>query len=163
MILLGLGANLPSSAGPPAATLRAALEELARSGTVSLAVSRFYRTAAWPDPHDPPFVNAVARIETTLPPGALLCRLHDIEAKFGRQRGLRNAPRTLDLDLLDYDGRVEAGPPELPHPRLVERGFVLVPLREIAPEWRHPRSGLTADDLLAALPPEARAATAIAD
>ncbi|HUO93973.1 MAG TPA: 2-amino-4-hydroxy-6-hydroxymethyldihydropteridine diphosphokinase, partial [Rhizomicrobium sp.] len=115
------------------------------------AVSKFFITPAWPDPNDPSFVNAVARIRTDLAPKALLDVLHAVEAAFGRERGARNAPRPLDLDLIDYDGRVEDGPPELPHPRAAERGFVLIPLADIAPGWRHPVSGKTVETLIAGL------------
>jgi 2-amino-4-hydroxy-6-hydroxymethyldihydropteridine diphosphokinase len=158
MILIALGANIASPAGTPAQTLRAALAALAEKDVNIAHVSQFYRTPAWPDPSDPAFVNAVSRIETTLPPAALLNRLHGIEAAFGRIRSKPNAPRSLDLDLLDYDGLVQEGPPVLPHPRLAERAFVLVPLFEVAPLWRHPVTGCTAKDLLAAIPAAARAA-----
>jgi 2-amino-4-hydroxy-6-hydroxymethyldihydropteridine diphosphokinase len=161
MILIALGSNLPSRAGPPADTLRAALVELARNDVQIAAVSAFYKTAAWPDPADPPFVNAVARIETQLSPQSLIARLHEVERSFGRERGARNAPRTLDLDLLDYDGRIESGPPVLPHPRIAERGFVLVPLRDVAPDWTHPANGLSVAALIAALPSEDRPAVAL--
>ena len=157
MILVALGANLPSAAGPPEATLRAALDALARAGVAPQAISHFWRTPAWPEPRDPPFINAAAAVNTALEPEALLKLLHDIETQFGRDRSAgkkRNAPRTLDLDLIDYNGRVQAGPPALPHPRVHERGFVLVPLRDIAPGWRHPVNGRTVDELIAALPPE---------
>jgi 2-amino-4-hydroxy-6-hydroxymethyldihydropteridine diphosphokinase len=115
--------------------------------------SGFYRSDAWPDPNDPAFVNAVAAVETELAPAALLAVLHKLEAAFGRRRSAPNAPRTLDLDLLDYHGRVEEGPPMLPHPRMDTRVFVLFPLREIAPLWRHPVSGQTVSELIAQLPP----------
>lgn len=151
MILLGLGANLPSQAGPPAATLRVALAELSLEGIVPVAVSRFFLTTAWPNPCDPPFVNAVARIETDHSPGVLLNRLLAVETRFGRVRDSANAPRPLDLDLLDYNGLVMSGPPRLPHSRMEHRGFVLVPLAEVAPSWRHPVSGRTAADLMADL------------
>ena len=78
--------------------------------------------------------------------------LEQTETQFGRKRSQKNAPRTLDLDLIDYEGRVEQGPPVLPHPRLGERGFVLVPLSDIAPGWRDPVSGRTVEELIAALP-----------
>jgi len=126
------------------------------------ALSPLYETQAWPDPADPSFVNAVARVETKLAPAALLEALQNVETLFGRTRGVRNAPRSLDLDIIDLDGRVESGPPQLPHPRLASRGFVLIPLRDVAPHWRHPVSGLTIDALIAALPDEARAVTPIA-
>jgi 2-amino-4-hydroxy-6-hydroxymethyldihydropteridine diphosphokinase len=151
MILIGLGANLPSLAGPPLETLKAALSALAPNGATPRAVSRFYESMAWPDPSDPSFVNAVARVETALAPATLLARLKAIERSFGRNEARANAPRPLDLDILDYDGRVEAGPPILPHPRMESRAFVLVPLRDVAPDWRHPVSGRSVEDLIAAL------------
>ena len=152
MILIALGANLNSSAGNLADTLHAALADLSQHGIAVEAVSGFYKSPAWPDPSDPPFVNAVARFATHLKPEALLGVLHTTEAKFGRTRGAKNAPRTLDLDLIDYDGAVATGRIELPHPRMDARAFVLVPLRDLAPDWRHPVSGKSVDDLIAALP-----------
>ncbi len=153
MILIALGANLPSPAGKPADTLNAALADFAvRSITIEKR-SGFYRSLAWPDPSAPPFINAVAAVRTNLSPSALLATLHELEAVFGRKRNEPNAPRTLDLDILDYDGRIERGPPVLPHPRLEDRAFVLFPLRDVAPDWRHPVSGRSIEDLIAALPP----------
>ena len=155
MILIALGANLPSTAGPPAVTLRAALAALRRRGVGVGAVSHFWSTPAWPEPVDPRYVNAAARLTTGLRPLELLALLHEVETEFGRQRSedsdKKNQPRTLDLDLLDYDGLVQVGPPHLPHPRMSDRAFVLVPLREIAPEWRHPVSGKSVEELLAEL------------
>jgi|ERR1041385_8252469 2-amino-4-hydroxy-6-hydroxymethyldihydropteridine diphosphokinase len=156
MILIALGSNLPSAAGTPAETLRAALAALGAKGIEPVKVSQFYESEAWPVPDDPRFVNAVAQMGTHLSPGALLERLHAVERSFGRVRTARNAPRTLDLDILDYHGRIEAGPPELPHPRMQSRGFVLVPLADIAPEWRHPTSGLSVAELIAKLPDRGR-------
>ena len=156
MILIALGANLPSPVGEPAETLRAALEALKSHGVDVRAVSGFYATPAWPDPKDPPFVNAVAHVDAALSPTTLLTVLHNVETAFGRRRSERNAPRTLDLDLLDYDGRIEPGPPELPHPRMTERGFVLIPLGDIAPDWRHPITGRSVQSLIADLSQEQR-------
>ena len=153
MILIALGANLPGPAGDAAAQLRAALAALPREGVAVAACSRFWRSPAWPDPRDPAYVNAVARVETAHAPEALLATLQRIETALGRVRGARNAPRALDLDILDVDGMVRAAPPPvLPHPRLATRGFVLRPLAEVAPRWRHPASGASIVDLLAALP-----------
>jgi 2-amino-4-hydroxy-6-hydroxymethyldihydropteridine diphosphokinase len=151
-IYVALGANLPSPAGAPAETLTAALAALGREGVRPVAVSRFYRSPAEPPSGQPDFVNAVARVETALGPAALLECLHAVEAAFGRARGAANAARTLDLDLLDWHGVVSGGSPVLPHPRLQGRGFVLVPLAEIAPDWRHPVSRRSIGELVSALP-----------
>jgi len=158
MILIALGSSLPSHAGDPAQTLRAALVHLRDNKVTPVAVSRFYRTPAWPDPRDPSFINAVARVMTELSPEQLIAALHDTETAFGRVRDARNAPRTLDLDILDYDGRIQDGPPVLPHPRMASRAFVLVPLHDVAPDWRHPVSGASLTSLLDALPAAERAA-----
>jgi 2-amino-4-hydroxy-6-hydroxymethyldihydropteridine diphosphokinase len=161
MILIALGANLPSPAGPPVASLRAALGLLPQHGVAVCDVSAFYRSPAWPDPCDPPFVNAVARVETPRGPADLLRVLKELELAFGRSAAPQNAPRPLDLDILDYEAIVQAGPPVLPHPRLEERGFVLIPLRDVAPGWRHPVSGLDVTALVSALPRQARELTSL--
>lgn len=165
MILIGLGGNLPTPGfGEPRATLRAALDRLAGQGVHTAERSRWYTSAPVPDNGQPWFTNAVARLETTLGPKALLALLLEVEAGFGRRRDARNAPRTIDLDLLAYGDRVtwhEPDPrpvPELPHPRLHERAFVLLPLAEIAPNWRHPALGRSVHELIAALPPGQRIA-----
>ena len=152
MVIIALGANLPSNAGEPALTLRAALETFPSCSVQVENVSHFYRTLAWPNPMEPEFVNAVVSVGTKLNPDALLTALQGIERQFGRLREVRNAPRTLDLDIIDYEARVERGPPELPHPRLATRAFVLVPLKDVAPQWRHPVSGRSVSELIAALP-----------
>jgi 2-amino-4-hydroxy-6-hydroxymethyldihydropteridine diphosphokinase len=156
MIVIALGANLTSDAGPPEATIAAALVELSNRGIRPVAVSPMYSTEAWPDPRDPSFVNAAALLDTKLAPGALMASLEAVEDIFGRKRERPNAPRTLDIDLLDYDGIVREKSPGLPHPRMQTRPFVLVPLADIAPHWRHPVSGKSAIELLAALPEGAR-------
>ena len=163
MILIALGANLPSPAGTPAVTLRAALADLSRNDVSVIAVSPLYENPAWPDPTDPPFVNAVARVETSRSPEELLALLRSIERRFGRTASARNAPRPLDIDLLDYDSRIQYGTLILPHPRLSGRGFVLIPLRDIAPDWRHPVSGSPVSAMIDALPEAARALTKLSD
>lgn len=136
---LALGANL----GDAPATLRAALEHLAQTPNLRLVqVSRFYRSAPLGPPDQPDYCNAVCAIETALAPEALLESLHAIEDAFGRARSQRWAARTLDLDLLWIDGFTRATPQlELPHPRLHERAFVLVPLAELAPQLEIPGRG----------------------
>ena len=115
--------------------------------------SRWYLSEPVPPSEQPWYVNGVVAVETGLAPMALLDALLALETRFGRRRGVRNAARTLDLDLLDFDGR-QCGTERLvlPHPRLHERRFVLAPLAEIAPQWRHSRLGLTAAELLLRLP-----------
>src|SRR5580704_13885623 len=127
-ILIALGANIPGEAGSPLLALKAALAALEKAGVTVLRVSSYFETRAWPDPSDPPFVNAVAAIQTHLQPAALIMLLHGVETAHGRKRSAPNAPRTLDIDLIDYQGRVEEGDVRLPHPRLAERRFVLEPL-----------------------------------
>ncbi len=149
--LIGLGANIPSDAGAPTKTLGAALVALAKAGVEITGLSPFYETTAWPDPNDPPFMNAVASLRTSLQPFALLTLLHEVETALGRKRSAPNAPRTLDLDLLDYAGQVLDGPVQLPHPRLAQRRFVLEPLQAVAPAWRHPVTGQRPSEMLRAL------------
>ena len=155
MILLALGSNRPGPWGSPEETVRAALARLHGGGIRLKRCSRLIISAPFGITDQPPFVNAVAEIETALSPEALLERLHLIERMAGRRRTLRWGPRTLDLDLLDYHGLVRAPPgrPVLPHPGIAQRIFVLAPIAEIAPRWRHPVSRLTAPAMLRRLDP----------
>ena len=142
---IGLGANL----GDAADTLRRAVEALARhEGVFVRALSRFYRTPAWGREDQPDFINAVALLETSLTPRALLERLLAVETEFGRHRpdGERWGPRTLDLDLLLYgDAVIDEPGLRVPHPHLHERAFALVPLLDVLPEARIPGYGAARD------------------
>lgn len=158
MILVALGANLPGPDGRPALeTCRAAAARLdALPGLRLRALSRWYATAPVPPvPGVPDYVNGVALLEprrgSAAPdPATLLAALQSAEAAFGRTRPYPDAPRTLDLDLLAMGGTVRhASDPILPHPRLHLRAFVLAPLCDVAPAWRHPLLGRSAADLLA--------------
>ncbi|HUC61967.1 MAG TPA: 2-amino-4-hydroxy-6-hydroxymethyldihydropteridine diphosphokinase [Alphaproteobacteria bacterium] len=159
MIYIALGANLPSARwGAPRATLEAALAAFPAAGLKVARRSRWYGSKPVPASDQPDYVNGVAAIETALAPRPLLERLHAIERDFGRVRGARNEARVLDLDLVAYDDLVRDGSdggPILPHPRLGGRAFVLLPLRDLAPQWRHPATGTALADLIAALPPDA--------
>ena len=156
MILLGIGGNLESARfGPPRDTLSAALAALKEKRVKILRRSGWYRTEPVPRSDQPWFINGVVSLATELGPQDLLMLLQATERQFGRVRGEPNGPRILDLDLLDYHGEVMDTPSlVLPHPRLHERRFVLMPIVDIAPDWRHPILGLTAAQLLARLSSE---------
>lgn len=142
---IGMGANLPGPGGPPAATLAAAAERLGTLGRVA-ARSSLYSTTPVGFAGQPRFFNAAIALATELEPRALLEALLDMEREFGRDRStaIPNGPRTLDLDILLIDGVAVSEPGlEVPHPRLAERGFALIPLAEIAPQASDPRTGIT--------------------
>ena len=181
--LIALGGNLPSRSGEPALTLRAALEDLRAAGVRIVAVSCFYHTPCFPAGAGPDYVNAAARLGSDLDPAAFLALLHGIEAAHGRARDVPQAGRwgmrTLDLDLLAAgdlvlpDAATQAEwrdlPPDqqaratpdrliLPHPRMQDRAFVLVPLADVAPDWVHPLTGRSVARMCADLPAAERAA-----
>jgi 2-amino-4-hydroxy-6-hydroxymethyldihydropteridine diphosphokinase len=155
-ILIAIGANLPSPEfGPPRAICEAALRELSRRGLRIVRRSRWFETAPIPASDQPWYVNGVAAVETALSPEALLALLHEVERRFGRERRELNAARILDLDIVAYGDLVRTDPPPiLPHPRMHERAFVLLPLADVAPDWRHPVDGRPLSELLRALPAE---------
>lgn len=171
--LIALGGNIPSQSGPPELTLKAALARLKAVGLPPRAVSRFYKTPCFPAGAGPDYVNAAAKLTSGLAPKALLAKLHALEAEFGRERHERWGQRSLDLDLLaggaqilpdaatfaqwqalDSAAQRRSAPQDLilPHPRLAERAFVLVPLADIAPDWVHPVLRKSVTEMLSALP-----------
>jgi len=154
-IYLAIGANLPSGDGStPLQTCARAIGAIRALDTMHAVVrSRWYSTAPIPPSSQPRYINAVLRARCTTAPAMLLASLAGIELAFGRVRGEVDAARTLDLDIIDMGGLVRAAPdPILPHPRAHARAFVLYPLRDVAPRWVHPASGLSIDELIAALP-----------
>lgn len=177
-LLIALGGNLTSTTGGPAKTQRAALNTLKEQGAVIRALSRSYHTPAFPAGAGPEFVNAAAVIRADWTPQQALERLHGVEAQFGRTRDTRWGQRTLDIDLIAVDDLVlpdlagfkhwhqlpledqlKQTPSQLilPHPRLQDRAFVLVPLADVAPGWVHPVLGQTVRQMCDALPEAERA------
>jgi 2-amino-4-hydroxy-6-hydroxymethyldihydropteridine diphosphokinase len=143
--VVALGSSLAGDHESREALLEAALRRFADLGLTVLARSGWWESAAWPDPSAPAYLNGVALLAPDVPPEEMLAALHAIERAFGRARGEANAPRTLDLDLIAHGRLVLEGPGlVLPHPRAHERRFVMGPLAEIAPGWRHPVLGETA-------------------
>jgi 2-amino-4-hydroxy-6-hydroxymethyldihydropteridine diphosphokinase len=178
-LLVAFGANLPFDGCSPAETLLKATEVLSGEGLTLLGLSRLFSTPCFPAGAGPDYVNAAAVFQSDCEDdfASILARLHVVEARFGRERAQRWGMRTLDIDLLamgdsvlpdpETQDRWRLLPPEdqiratpdqliLPHPRLQDRAFVLVPLADVAPDWVHPRTGLSVRQMLAALPAEDR-------
>lgn len=146
---VSLGGNIAFEGLIGAPLFEAVLVVLAKGGFQTDRTSRLWTGPAWPDPSDPPYYNAVVEGRWSGGPSALLALMLETEAAFGRRRSVRNAPRTLDLDLLDLEGGRGRFKPDLevPHPRLSARPFILGPLAEAGPDWRHPENGRSARDL----------------
>ncbi|MBS0560690.1 MAG: 2-amino-4-hydroxy-6-hydroxymethyldihydropteridine diphosphokinase [Proteobacteria bacterium] len=159
MILIAIGSNLSGGDGADSVTLcrRAAARLDAIPGLRLIALSAWYRTAPVPAADQPDYINGVARLRGEADPAQLLSALQEIEAGAGRVRGAPNAARTLDLDIVAMGpgGALvrDAPDPVVPHPRAHLRPFVLLPLLDVAPGWRHPVLGVPAAALLAALDP----------
>jgi len=171
--ILSLGGNLSFRNGTPSETIVGAIRAIASSGQKIRAISRFFSTPCFPAGAGPDYINAAVSVQTDLTPGQLLDLLHRIEQQFGRSRQQRWGARTLDLDMVCYGDlivpdretqtRWQALPPDqqakqapqqliVPHPRLQDRAFVLVPMMDIVPGWRHPVLEKTTRELCAALP-----------
>lgn len=159
MIIVGIGANLQHPTyGLPRRTCGAALELMSRGPLRIAARSKWYASApvirdgSPPPPDQPWYVNGAVSIETTLSAHECLSELLEIERQFGRERSIPDAPRTLDLDILAYgDEVIDSGDLTVPHPRLHERAFALLPMADVAPTWQHPVSGTPIGDLIADL------------
>jgi 2-amino-4-hydroxy-6-hydroxymethyldihydropteridine diphosphokinase len=171
--LIALGANLPTPAGQPDTTLKTVLELFDLESIKICNQSSIYDTPAYPPGSGPDFVNSVVEAESRLQPVEFMDELHGLEARLGRERSTRWAPRVVDLDLIaagdliqpdlaGYRKWADLKPEEqckmtprqliLPHPRMHERAFVLVPLAEILPNWTHPVSGVSVGEMLRRLP-----------
>lgn len=154
-IFLGIGANLtPDGYASPQDGCMAAIDSLTEEAIEVVAVSPWYKSAPVPISDQPWFHNAVLEISTSLAPEEVIAVLHQREARFGRVRVERNEARVLDIDIVDFGGRVMDGNLVLPHPRMHLRAFVLRPLKDLAPQWRHPVSGAGIDDLLSRVDPD---------
>jgi 2-amino-4-hydroxy-6-hydroxymethyldihydropteridine diphosphokinase len=161
MLLVALGANLSNSAiGSPLDACEKALDCLTQRGVAVIKRSRWYRSAPVPRSDQPDYINGVALVSSALAPVDLLSLLHDIEAELGRKRERVNEAREIDLDLLCHGDQVIGWPVSpvcanngliLPHPRLHDRAFVLLPLRDVAPDWRHPVSGQGVEAMIRAI------------
>lgn len=159
MILIGLGSNMTGPWGTPRDCIERALAALDMKPLKLLKASTLIETTPFGNKDQPSYINAVARIETSLDARELLDTLRTLERSAGRERRERWGQRTLDLDILDFNGAIAGDGAEqssdadlvLPHPAIAEREFVLAPIAEIAPRWKHPVTGHTAKSMLAAL------------
>lgn len=157
MILIGLGSNVEGPWGLPQDTIRVAIERLDWKTTKLVKASSLLISKPVGPLDQSDYINAAAIITTDLEPEALMRQLHDLELQADRRRSIRWGPRTLDIDLLDYNGLICKGegtstghqrPLILPHPEIANRSFVLAPVNQIAPDWQHPENGKTAAEML---------------
>ena len=159
MIFLGLGSNLSSKYGDKFVNIDLAISFLESYGIKLIKKSSFYKTPSYPDRENPKFINVVILVKTNLPPIDLMSVLVFIEEKLERKRVKKNDPRTCDIDIIDYNNQIfnlkfNNLDFTLPHKELTSRNFVLFPLQEISPMWKHPKSKETIDNLIQKLSEE---------
>ena len=159
MIFLGLGSNLPSKYGDTFANINLAISSLEAYGIKVIKRSSFYKTPSYPDRKNPKFINVVILVKTNLPPIDLMSVLIFIEERLERKRGKKNDPRTCDIDIIDYNSQIlnlkyNNLDLTLPHKELTSRNFILFPLQEISPTWKHPKTKEIISDLLQKLSEE---------
>jgi len=153
MIIIGIGSNLNSSFGDRFQNINLALKNLEKSGVKIIKKSSYYESFSYPDRKKPKFINIVASIETKLILEDLMQVLLQIEEKLERKRGKKNDPRTCDMDIIDYNNKIininfNNMEISVPHKNLTNRSFVLYPLEEISPKWRHPITNEMISDLI---------------
>ena len=161
MIILSLGSNLQSQFGNRFQNLNLAIQHLKKEGIIINKKSSFYETPSYPNKSKPKFINMIVEVKTDLLPINLMLILINIEKLLGRQRRKKNDPRTCDIDIIDYDGQVNEFLTQnskliIPHKDLSSRNFVLFPLQEILPDWKHPKSKENVSALIQKLPEEDR-------
>jgi 2-amino-4-hydroxy-6-hydroxymethyldihydropteridine diphosphokinase len=161
MILLSLGSNLDSKFGDSKQTLLKCYDFFNNDKIKIIKKSSFYESLAVPNKLDPKFVNSVISIDTNLSPEEIMNYILSVETNFERKREKLNAPRTCDIDIVDYNGKVINISTDkislvIPHPRLEERSFVLYPIREIDKNWKSPISGKNVNQLIENLDPETK-------
>ena len=159
MIFLGIGSNLPSSFGDRFTNISLAMSYLEKYGIQVTKKSSFYETLSYPDKENPKFINIVISVKTHLSPVDLMSVLLFIEIKLERKRNKKNDPRTCDIDIIDYNNQVLDFKYKnlnltVPHKELIFRNFVLLPLQEISPEWKHPVTKENISTLINKLPEE---------
>ena len=153
MIFLGLGSNLPSKYGDRFANINLAISSLEAYGIKVIKKSSFYKTPSYPNRENPKFINVVILVETNLLPIDLMSVLIFIEERLERKRGKKNDPRTCDIDIIDYNSQIlnlKCNNLDLavPHKELTSRNFILFPLQEISPMWKHPKTKETINNLI---------------
>ena len=157
MIFLGMGSNMSSSFGDRFDNINLAISSLYEHGIQTIKKSSFYETFSYPNKKNPKFINIVTSVRTHLQPIDLMSVLISIEERLERKRNKKNDPRTCDIDIIDYDNQVlnfqyKNLYLEIPHRKLISRNFVLFPLLEIAPSWKHPNTEEVIDILIQKLP-----------